>query len=379
MKQVYYVGFYDTSKCKKRKQTSSNIAASMKMDFIIQCLKELGYKVIIVSLSVNKTPGLYKMEHVIVDEKEEYYYLPYISLPIWKSDFIARKTALISLRLFGLCKFHKHDIVINYHSLAYGLFFRRLKALKNFRWIPQIEELYCLSRKDYQDINYLAEEEEMFSGADGYLFVNDLLPNRYANGKPYAISYGNYKIFCDNKERNNSNIGVVYTGIINEDRGVFQIIEAIPLLPDKYSLHILGFGDDVNMKRMYKLIEKTNNDSPKKRIFFYGTKTGGDYTQFLASYQIGVSLMDTSDDISLNAFPSKILAYMGHSLYVVSSKSECIMKSKVSDLLYFCDNTPDSIAATIQQIDVEKDNMSTNRLELMKQEFSDDLKKVVEG
>ncbi len=379
MKQVYYVGFYNGKHCKNRDETEANIAGSMKMDFVKECIKELGYRVILVSITVNKIPGLYKMEHVIIDEKEEHYYLPYFSIPNKKRGVGANITALFSLYFFAMFKFHKDDIVINYHSLAYGFFFRRLNIIKKIKWIPQIEEMYCMSRKDYQDTNYLKKEEKMLQNADGYLFVNDLLPKRYANGKPYAVSYGNYKVFCDQKTCDDTNIGVVYTGIINDDRGVFKIIEAIPLLPQKYSLHILGFGDDENMKRMHNLLDKINDKSTCQRVFFYGTKTGEDYTEFLSTYQIGVSLMDTSDAVSLNAFPSKILAYMGHSLFVVSSKSQCIVNSKVSDLLYYCDNTSESIATAIQKISVEQVNKSADRLNFMKQEFIIDLKKVLEG
>jgi len=183
------------------------------------------------------------------------------------------------------------------------------------------------------------------------LLINDVIVEQYAKDKPYAVSYGNYKVFAERQITiDDENVGIVYTGIINEDRGIFRIIEAMKYLPQKYSLHVLGFGSDNHMERFHREIQEFNQNQEKERIFFYGTKTGEEYTKFLSNYQIGISLMDTSNEIGMNAFPSKIMAYLGHSLLVVSSKSECIMKSRVADILYLCENSPEDIAKTIQNI-----------------------------
>lgn len=38
-KIVYYIGFYDGKYCHRRGNTEQNLAGSMKMDFVIQSLK----------------------------------------------------------------------------------------------------------------------------------------------------------------------------------------------------------------------------------------------------------------------------------------------------------------------------------------------------
>ena len=40
-------------------------------------------------------------------------------------------------------------------------------------------------------------------------------------------------------------------GIINEDRGVFKIIQAMEKLPENYQSYILGFGDE-NISRLFR-------------------------------------------------------------------------------------------------------------------------------
>ena len=378
MKCIYYVGFYHGRNCKYRQECNENIAASMKMDFVINSLKKLGYKVILLSLTLNNAGGYIQQENIVIDEQEEHIYLPFFSLKLGRKVIGAGKSAKCALYRFGKKHFHKDDRVIVYHSLAYGDLFQKLQKKCKIKLITQVEELYSLSVLDKQNVDFLKKEEAMFADSDGLLLVNDVLIDKYAKDKPYAVSYGNYKVFTERDINiSNENIGIVYTGIINEDRGIFRIIEAMKYLPNQYSLHILGFGSENHMKRLADEIKKFNENQIKDRIFFYGTKTGEEYTKFLNDYQIGISLMDTSDEIGMNAFPSKILAYLGHSLLVVSSKSECIVKSKVAECLYFCENTPEDIAKTIDNIPKGEHISPCKHLKVLEKKFVEDLDNVL--
>lgn len=378
-KDVYYIGYYHGKNCKHRKCADINIASSMKMDFIIHCLKRLNYNVHLVSITISNKPGIYRTEYVKVDDKEDHYYLGYFGIKIGGRVRGAGRIAILSLLHFARKHFNRNSIVINYHSLDYGTLFLKLKSKLNFMWYPQIEEIYCLSRKDYQNPQLLQKEAAMFKGADGYLFVNDLLASKYADGKPYAVSYGNYKIFLEKPAYQGNEIGIVYTGVINEDRGAFRILDVMEQLPEQYKLHILGFGNEENLRRFHEKLTALNARSKRPRIYYYGTKTGSEYTDFLGKYQIGVSLMNTEDEIAQNAFPSKILAYMGHSLFVLSSNSECVVKSRVAKELYFCENTVESIADAIMKIPVHEKNTSADCLKKMETDFLQDLKQVLEG
>lgn len=378
MKFVYYVGFYHGKNCKYRKKCDENIAGSMKMDFIISSLKKLGYKVILLSISIDNSGGYKKEERIVVDEQEEHIYLPYFSMKLGRRKIGAVDSAIRALYRFGKKNFKKDDKVIVYHSLAYGNVFKKLHKKCDIKLITQVEELYCLSVLDQQNKDFVEKEEAMFMGSDGLLLINDVIVEQYAKDKPYAVSYGNYKVFTDKEIRiDDQNVGIVYTGIINEDRGIFRLIEAMKYLPQKYTLHVLGFGSDNHMERFQKAIRDFNHNQVKERIIFYGTKTGKEYTDFLSNYQIGVSLMDTSNEIGMNAFPSKIMAYLGHSLLVVSSKSECIVKSKVADVLYLCENNPEDIAKTIESIPVGVHMSPSNHLRELENQFINDLDNVL--
>lgn len=376
-KVVYYIGFYDGRYCKKRGKTEQNLAGSMKMDFIIQSLKKMGYKVCIISL----TPGdrAYGItERHTVDKDEEYIYIPYIAVKRKGQLIGCSKMLRYSLKRFIEKNFDRDSIVISYHSLVYGNLLVELHKKIGFKWLAQIEELYCLSRKDFFSPEMLQTEEKMFETADGFLFVNDLMKQKYANGKNCAVSYGNYRFFSRRQQKNSEQINIAYTGIINEDRGIFLLMDAMKYLPQKYKLNVLGYGLPLHMENFNDKMKKINEEEGYEKIKFCGTKKGEEYTTFLVNNDIGVSLMDVNDEVAQNAFPSKIMAYLGHSLYVVSSKCEAITQSKVAHLLYFCDNEPKNVAETILRVPVREQNNMKGELEKLETIFIKELHKVLE-
>ena len=374
---VYYIGFYGEDKEGKRNNLIANPAGTVKMNFIINCLKELGYRIIILCITYDNSPGIHKQKKVVVDDREEYIYLPYFSLKINGKLRGQKKSSMYALKQYMTEQFTKESLVITYHSLFYENLIRDIHQKVGFKWISQVEELYNLSRKDYYNKDALETEESYFIDADGFLFVNDILPERYAFHKPYAVSYGTYDYFGDNKKSIDGLINVTYTGIVNEDRGIYRIIDAFNYLPKEYKLNILGFGSEENMQKMFSMIQKLNFDAGYDKAVFFGTKMGKDYSDFLLQNQIGISLMDTSDVVSQNAFPSKIMAYLGHSLYVVSSKCESIVKSKVAGDLIYCGETPEEIAEAVLSIKIGENHSMKERIQNLKKDFCTSLDDVL--
>lgn len=377
-KTVYYIGFYDGKYCQKRGDTEPNLAGSMKMDFIIQSLKKLGYNVIIVSLTAGDRCIAVK-ENYSVDEKESYIYLPYLAIP-WRGRIKGCSMSLLySLKLFARHNFNKDSIVISYHSLLYKNSLAKLHKRIKFHWYAQVEELYCMSRRDYFTPEILQEEEKMFDTADGFLFVNDIMKEKYSNGKKCVVSYGNYKFFSRRELKNPEIVNIAYTGIINEDRGIFTLMDAMQYLPANYRLNVLGYGLQQHMNAFLDRMKAINENAGYEKINFFGTKKGAEFSEFLATNDIGVSLMDVDDVVAKNAFPSKIMAYLGHSLYVVSSKCKPIVNSRIAPLLYFCDNHPEAVADTIKQVPVYEVREMESELENLEAIFLGGLQSLLEG
>lgn len=368
MENIWYIGFYDGDICSPRRRSEGNIAGTVYMNGLINSLRRLNYHVTVVSVQSSQTPGIYGQEHIVVDEKLDYYFLPHATIK-WGGRVSGGRTALWALDLFLRTKIEENDIVISYHSLAYKNIFSKLKKIKHFIWIPEVNEIYCLSRQKYADPSLLESELEMFREGDGYIFASDTLAKNYANKKPHVVLYGNYHNIVEKEKLSSDNINITYTGIINEDRGVFHIIEAMKLLPGNYNLYILGFGDKDAMTKLHDVISKINDTLGSERVYFCGTKTGKEYSEFCASKHIGVSLISQDESISNNAFPGKILSYMSHSLYVLSSACDSIINSELGDYIYFCDNNPQSIADTIKTIPADRPCNSRDVLVKLEENF----------
>ena len=376
MQKIYYVGNYSGKECKYRKPTNENYAGTMKMKFIIEELKKLGYFVEVVSLAVDRSIVKAREERIRIDDKEEHYFVPYHGINILGHVRATGANAVKSLYSYLYNTVQEGDVVIVYHAYAYSKEMDKLKQKKSIRLIKQIEEVYCLSHYDVLDKSKLATEEQMFVNSDAYLMINEGLARKYANGKPYAVSYGNYLVYNERDINMTGDIGIVYTGLISRDRGAFSSIESMKYLPDNYSLHILGFGNDEDMVKMRELMSEINDKS--ERVFFYGTKTGDEYTEFLSHHQLGLCIMDTKDEIAENAFPSKILAYLGNSLLVVASKSKCIVKSKVSEHMIYCDdNEPEKIAQAILSIPKKIYHNPSKLLKELEEDFRKELQNVI--
>lgn len=370
MRKVFYIGFYDGDMCSPARRSESNIAGTVYMRGLIDSLKRAGHSVTVVSLSFAPGAGVYPREHITVDDREEQFFLPYASVRLG-ARIVGGRTVLWVLKKFLGDRVEAEDIVISYHSLAYGDLLTKLHREIGFTWIPEINEIYCLSIQDRLDPSRLEQERRLFGEGDGYLFASDVLADKYAGDKPYAVLYGNYEILSKGKKAAGEKVNMVYTGIINEDRGVYRIVEAMEMLPARYDLYILGFGSSEQLGKLKGRMEETNRRLGGERVFYCGTRTGKAYSDFLEDKHIGVNLISQQQGIADNAFPGKILSYMGHSLYVLSSACDSIVRSRLGKAVYFCENTPESIAETIKQIPVYEKCDYTGLLEGLRREFEE--------
>ena len=215
--------------------------------------------------------------------------------------------------------------------------------------------------------------------SDSFLFVNEYLANKYANGKKYAVSYGNCDYHRKIEFKKKDTIDITYTGIINEERGVFILLDAMKHLPNNFRLNVLGFGSKYNMSKFLLKIEELNKNFGFNKITFLGTKSGEEYSDFLFQNEIGISLIDTDNEvISNHSFPSKIMVYLCHGLKVVSTDCESIKRSKISSLLHYCKNNEFDIANAIKNVDLSDSCDYERDLIKLENDFLNEFKEVLE-
>lgn len=378
-KRIYYVSFYDGKACSDKRKTRSNIAGSILTEGLIRALKNIGYKVILISPMAPERQGIFPEEHIVIDEQEEQYFLACQQIKIMGKLRGGTHAAINSLKNFIRKHVKKDDIVISYHSLGYGRMFDNLRNTIGFKWIAEIAEIYCLSQGDYLAPELYEDELGMFANADARIFLGDNLKNKYKKSDMDLAFYGNYEVFCPHKKLPDKTINLAYTGIINKDRGVITIVDVMKYLDKKYRLYILGHGKNENIDFLKERIAEENKQFTEERIFFCGTRTGKEYDEFLADKHIGISLITQQGTIADNAFPGKMMSYMAHSLFVLSSDNPGIRNSKLGSHIYFCNNDPDSIAHALKTIPTNDGCSNGEFLGSLENDFEEQLKDLLES
>ena len=346
-----YVAIYDTKEHKEENRKYV-LSATNKIDYICKVLCGINEKVEIISLSRTQNNKFYKGRK---DELPFGTLLNFATIPGGNPIFrrMSVKFAQIQLFLYLLNNTKKDEEILIYHSVGYGNAIAFAKKIKNFKIILEVEEIY-------QDVKSLGKRKNKreyrdFKIADKYIFPTELLNKKInAENKPYCVIHGTYQIeeeknvsFGDNK------IHVVYAGTLEPRKGSAAAVTATEWLPEKYHIHILGFGSEKQIENIKKQIDVSNNKS-KATVTYDGLLSGEEYIEFLQKCHIGLSPQNPDAEFNATSFPSKILSYMANGLRVVSIKIPAIETSGIgTDLYYYEKQTPEEIAKAIMKIDLE--------------------------
>lgn len=380
MEKVYYIGSYGTETERGAGRYFPD-SAVLKMNGIIEELKESGYRVEIISLSQSHGGRVKGRYNRISND---------VSLKTFTS--FGRRNELVHLldnvcirvqSFFYLIKtVKKGDVVIFYHSYAYILLPRVIKWLKKFKLILELEEIYG---DVFGDSKLSSKEISLADKADGYIFPTYLLDKKInKEKKPSVVIHGTYKpekkVVGDEAGAGSADekIHIVYAGTLDCRKGSIEAVKATEFLPSGYHIHILGSGSQKEIEDLEKEIEKTKGLGAD--VTYDGRLFGEDYIKFLQKCQLGLCTQDPEAAFTSTSFPSKILSYLSNGLRVLSIKIEAIYKSDVAPLLYFYDEqTPEKIAEAIKSIDFSKDYDSRGFLDVLFKKSAEQVGKLIDN
>lgn len=348
-KKIYYFGTYDTSESRHRRRYT--LSATSKMDYIISAINQIGYDVELISSSYiieNKWcfdfGGKRKInENSILNLSPSFGYKTKIG------KFLSISFTSLFF-FFKLLKIKSNETLIVYHATWYSILVLWAKWIKGFQLIVEVEEIYTHAFN--RNPNKLKSELHFIKQADKLILVNDLLAGYLEFPKDKVlISYGSYLVsenesclgFADNK------IHLVYAGSFSKRKsGAQSAVAAAMYLPDEYVMHLLGFGDNETTNELKEQIEEVNNKS-KCKVIFEGEKRGKEYEEFMRRCDIGLCTQKLDCDYTEFAFPSKVLAYLGFGLNVVTAPLVSLPVSSLNNyLFYYRDDTPQCLAEAIQ-------------------------------
>lgn len=368
---VHYIAYYST----KDGDRIANFAGEDKIDYICEALISIGNKVRIISNVKSKKQYL-PTEIVMLETGAElrmFASLPYINIVTHAIDVL---WGYIQLICYILKHVKKDDTVLVYHSLGYRNLFSKLRRIKKFRYLLEVEELFQYI--DAAKSSFKSKEDVVFEVPDGFLFSNEILANRVnIKNKPSVIINGIYKIqksFTEDKDENH--IHIVYAGTLERQKGVDYVIKVAPFLPEKYRMHIIGFGSEKDIKRVKGLIEQSNLEN-QCVVSYDGLYKGDEYLKFMQNCDIGICVQDEADEFNKYEYPSKIFSYLSNGLQVVVNNLEQVANSSVAPYLIISDSTnPKDIAKAIldskgQQIKSEE------LLKLLDKEFKKEMHSLI--
>ena len=272
----------------------------------------------------------------------------------------------------------KGDITIVYHSLMHTVELCAAKRLCGFKLVLELEEIYqdvvpCGRFKAYW-------ERKVIEVADGYILATEALSKVIPQGKPYIVVNGTYHAEPDRHVRfNDEKIHCVYAGTFDPAKGgAAAAAAAAEFLPEKYHVHILGFGTEEQENQLQELIA-TVQKKTKCTLTYDGLKSGEEYIQILQKCQIGLCTQIPDAKYTETSFPSKVLVYLANGLRVLSVRIPAVENSAVGGVLYYYDNqSPQEIANAIMAIPMEEDYNSRQLLNQLDKDCERSLKQLME-
>ena len=259
----------------------------------------------------------------------------------------------ICLFLYLLKHAHKNEHVYVYHATAYGKSILWAKAIKKFKLILEVEEIYSDVQKTSENLRKY--EFKYINKADAYIFSTNILNEKINKiNKPYIVINGTYEVEDIISEKfNDGKIHVVYAGTFDIRKGSAAAAAAAEYLNKDYVLHICGFGSEKDKTDLLKIISQSNAKNDCK-IEFHGLLTGREYISFLQKCHIGLSTQNPNASFNATSFPSKILSYLANGLSVVSIRIPAIETSSVGKYVtYYDEQTPSQIADAIMNANIE--------------------------
>lgn len=344
VKYICYYNYRDKTLLRENVQS-----ASTKIDYIINVLNRNGIDVDIISKSPVSSTGFRPSlggKITLAKSKTLRHFFSFGCRKILPLYLISR--ALNTAHFFVWLLFHtkRGEQIIVYHSLGYTMTLLLLRKIKKIRLIGEIEEIYQDVHKQFALTG--SSEYNFINKCDKYIFPTQLLDEKInSKHKPSVIIHGVYEPAQITESKfNDGKIHVVYGGTLDPQKGGAAAAAAAEFLPSNYHVHICGFGDATEIKKIVKDV----SSRAKAKITFEGELKGDKYRQFIQKCHIGLSTQNPNAAFNSTSFPSKILMYLANGLKVVSIDIPAIAKSGVKDVISFYHvQSPKDIADAIMR------------------------------
>jgi hypothetical protein len=351
--EIKYIGFYDIPR--EHDKRVANIAAVNKMDYICDAIIRAGFTVQIISPSwldeLDRSSVYVPQTKLQLSDKKYITFCPSFRTKGKWSRNLKIVFTLVWLFFWLIKHVNKNEKILVYHVQWLSLPIRWAKRIKKFNLILEVEEIYG---QVWENKRILRKwEQRLIRDANYFIAVSDILAEILGE-RVKVILYGNYNVSRLRKSSSiNDKINVVYAGSIDSTKGGAEnSVRCIEFLPEDYVIHILGSGNIHSVEKLVNVIDQINRKLGRESCIYHGLKIGYAFDEIMSNFSIGINPQFDGAYMS-TAFPSKIIKYLSYNLRVVSTRIKSVDKSDIASFITFAENdTPESIALAIKQIDL---------------------------
>lgn len=160
-------------------------------------------------------------------------------------------------------------------------------------------------------VNNLRYYDSVIAGVD--LLIEMYFKNKVSIKIDPAIEFEKYKIIDSVHTKESQCINIVYTGSLNENYHIPELVEVVKLLPVNYTITFYGRGPYTEF-----VIEQGKKCN---RVKYGGYLPFDEIVKVQMNADLLIALLDTSKNISKYAVPSKVFDYLCAGVPVVSSNA----------------------------------------------------------
>ncbi|NUU95817.1 hypothetical protein XO10_05920 [Marinitoga sp. 1135] len=367
---LYYVSNVILSnEVKFEKNLQTSLAGEKRVKYLLNILKNIK-KIKTVYILNNKRKSFFFVKKKY---KNSIYIGNFFSLFPFNYFFSS-----LNFLLFLLLEVKKEDIIITYNfrpEMAVSILLA--KKIKKFKLIIEFEEIYSFFSRKFKLFKFL--EILGIKEAEGFITcstkIKDII-KEINNNSPVVLSYG-YPFILNNisslkKKKSNNNI-LLYSGRIDEERGLFNFIRIFnELIKENENYKLCITGDGPLKDKLIRITQKNKN------IKYLGILKDSEYKKFIIeNVDICVNPQPAKSKFSKVSFPSKITYYASLGKCIVSTKMEAALNSPYKDFISFYDEgNKESLEYAIKRC-IEKNKEKNKNLKKIEKIIENEKKEIL--
>ena len=356
-RRLYYFGFYVNPDHIAERIPILSPASTSKMSYIADCLGD-DFDVRIVSPGFCSSLGSFCSKEVAETNRR----VTYLASAGDGKPFLSFKKALFArARIAEFIDEHidgDADVLVYSQPWANGAVINALKK-KGKSFVLEVEELHATNEKTSlpRRVVFRFVEKHAISKAMALIVINEAVKGLL--DKESIVCHGEYvpgfkESSYKGGDEKDTEIGILYSGGIDEERGIFLLMKSLGLLPTQYrdsiTLHIAGYFHGHGSKDTRDAFEMSVKqlEASGLRVMFYGTLRKEELESLVERCQICVSPQLIENNFSVYSFPSKILFYLTRGKLVVSSAIPAVLSSPFANfLVMYSQDKPERLVEAI--------------------------------